>query len=152
MVGKVEFTIRGAKEMEAALKELGPQVANRLGDRALRAAARPIVREAKRLVPKDSRALMRSITVVKGRAQNNVREIKIGFKKPRSRIAHLVEFGFVHKGGDSVAARPFVRPAMDSQAAAALTAMAEDLAKGIAQQEYKRAVAAGVDFSEFDNG
>jgi HK97 gp10 family phage protein len=143
MVGKVEFTIRGAKEMEAALKELGPQVANRLGDRALRAAARPIVREAKRLVPKDSRALMRSITVVKGRAHNNVREIK---------IAHLVEFGFVHKGGDSVAARPFIRPAMDSQAATALTAMAEDLAKGIAQQEYKRAVAAGVDFSEFDDG
>lgn len=49
----------------------------------------------------------------------------------------MVEFGFTHVGGGHVAARPFIRPAMDSQAGAALRAMVEDMAKGILSQAWK---------------
>jgi len=149
MVGKITFEIKGAKEMEAALKDFGPKVASRLGDRALRAAARPIIKDAKLRVPVRTGELRRSITAVtasRGR-RDNQRQVQIGFKRPTSARAHLVEFGT-----SKMAAQPFMRPALDTQAAAALQAMAETLADGIAREEYKRAVAAGVDFSEFDAG
>jgi HK97 gp10 family phage protein len=147
MVGRVEFQIKGAKEMERLLEELGPRVASRLGDRALRAAARVIIREAKRLVPVRTGALRRSIVGVsssRGRAANQ-RLVQIGFKPPVSRRAHLTEFGTRHS-----AQRPFMRPALDSKHSAALTAMVEVLADGIARQEFKQAYSAGVDLGEFD--
>lgn len=146
MVGKVTFEIKGAKELEQMLKELGPKVANRLGDKALRAAARPIIREAKRLVPVRTGALRKSITAVRGRGGGqNQRLVLIGFKSPASARAHFIEYGTIRS-----AAQPFIRPALDNQAGAALEAMRDELARGIAREEYKLAVAAGVDFSEFD--
>lgn len=139
-----DYYLKGARELEATLLEIGPQIATRLGDRALRAGIRPIIRQAKRLVPRRSRgpkSLYRSIVAKKPRAQGGAfaatRTILLGFKKPASRRAHLVEFGFTHVGGGHVAARPFIRPAMDSQAGAALRAMVEDMAKGILSQAWK---------------
>lgn len=34
--------------------------------------------------------------------------------KEKGRLIHLIEFGFQHKGGKYVAARPFMRPAFDT--------------------------------------
>jgi HK97 gp10 family phage protein len=146
MVGKVTFEIRGAKEMEDLLKELGPNIASRIGDRALKAGAKPIIREAKRLCPKQSGELRKSIAgqVVKRPRQNDERVVLIGFKPPASRRAHFIEFGTSHN-----AAKPFMRPALDSQHGQALTAMAETLADGIARAEFKQATSAGVDFGVF---
>lgn len=147
MVGQITFEIRGAKEMENLLKELGPRVAGRIGDRALKAAAKIIIREAKRLVPIRTGSLKRSIVGVssgRGRAANQ-RLVQIGFRKPVSRRAHLTEFGTRHSS-----AKPFMRPALDSQHSAALTAMVEVLADGIARAEFKQAYAAGADFGEFE--
>jgi hypothetical protein len=64
----------------------------------------------------------------------------VGFKKPRSRIVHLVEFGFMHKGGNMVAARPFIRPAMDAKAKEALEIMQQVISLGILRHEWKKAV------------
>jgi len=36
------------------------------------------------------------------------------FSKEKGRIVHLVEFGFIHKNGKYVNARPFMRPAYDA--------------------------------------
>lgn len=33
--------------------------------------------------------------------------------KEKGRLIHLIEFGFQHKGGKYIAARPFMRPAFD---------------------------------------
>lgn len=146
MVGKVTFGIKGAKELEQILKDLGPRIASRLGDKALRAAARPIVKEAKRLVPKRTGELRRSITAVRGKGGGqNERVVQIGFKRPASRRAHLIEYGTSRSKP-----QPFMRPALDSQASNALRAMQDELAGGVAREEFKRATAAGVDFSEFD--
>jgi HK97 gp10 family phage protein len=137
MVGKVSFELKGAKEMEALLKDLGPRVATRLGDKALRAAARPIVKEAKRLVPKKTGALRKAITAVassRGRAANE-RLVLIGFKPPVSRRAHFIEYGTSRQP-----AQPFIRPALDTMADDALKAMAESLASSILRQEWKGAL------------
>lgn len=147
MVGKVTFTIKGVKQMEELLKQLGPRVACRIGDRALRAAAKPIIKEAKRLVPRRSGELRKSISgvVLKRTDQNNQRVVLIGFRPPTSRRAHFTEFGTSHSP-----ASPFMRPAIDTQQQAALTALADTLADGIAREEFKHAIRT-VDFSIFDD-
>jgi HK97 gp10 family phage protein len=130
----VRLEWRGVKQLETALKELGPKIASRLGDGALRAGARIIVREAKRLAPKRTGELRRSIVVrVSPKRRSNERAVVIGFTKPASRRAHLIEYGTSHS-----APQPFIRPAMDSKANEALAAMGENLRKGIAREEYKR--------------
>lgn len=141
---QVTVKMEGAAEIERALRELGPQIANRLGVRALRKAARVFIKEMRRLVPRRTRALSKSIVAVRGRDEPGGRKVfRIAFKRPASRYAHLVEFGTRHS-----AAKPFIRPAMDSQAQAAVDAMAFDLSKGIAQQEYKKLVNSDVDLEQ----
>jgi HK97 gp10 family phage protein len=136
MPSALQFKITGAKELEAALKDIGPKVATRLGDKAVRAGSRIIVKEAKRLCPKRTGALRRSIGAVRGRTnKQDERSMLVGFKKPGRRYAHLVEFGTVHS-----AAKPFLRPALDARAADALREMQEVLADGILRHEWKQAL------------
>ena len=136
MAGRIEFEIKGAKEMENLLKQLGPNVASRVGDQALRAAAKPIVEEMKRLVPVRTGALRDSIVVLseKRRKGDNERVVLIGFRRPVSRRAHLVEFGTA-----TSRAKPFIRPALDSQVGTALDEMGRVLARGITREAEKLA-------------
>jgi HK97 gp10 family phage protein len=140
MAGEVKFDIRGAKEMNELLNKLGPQVASRVADQALRAGAKLIVDEAKRLVPVGRTGNLRDSIIAQRqrRTGEDQRVILIGFDKdapgsPSSR-AHLVEFGTAHS-----AAKPFMRPAMDSQAANALGEMGKVLARGITREARKLA-------------
>jgi len=135
MAQTVKFNIRGAKEMERVLKKLGPQTAARVGDKSLRAGAKVIVDEAKRLAPVLYGDLRKSIAVGPGKSSDpGERVVLIGFKRPESAIAHLVEFGTAHSP-----AQPFMRPAMDTRAGEALDAMGEIMAKGITAEAAKLA-------------
>lgn len=136
MVGRIDFDITGAAEMEKLLLELGDIVAGKVGDAAVRAGLKTIQKEAKRLVPKRTRALEKSITVKieKRRRRDNERVGFIGFRPPVSRRAHLTEFG-----NRNSAAHPFMRPAMDAKAGDALDAMGEEMAKAIEREALKLA-------------
>lgn len=140
MPGEVSFKLHGWKEMAELLKKLGPQVAARVGDQALRAGAKVIVDEAKRIVPVGRTGHLRdSIFAQKKRSTGEEeRVILIGFDKDApggaSTRAHLTEFGTRHS-----AAKPFMRPALDSQAGNALDEMRKILARGIAREARKLA-------------
>lgn len=136
MAGRIDFKIDGAKEMERLLLELGPRTASKVGAQALRAGAKPIVQEAKRLVPKDTRQLEKAITTKTERQESgsDTRSVLIGFRKPRSRIAHLLEFGT-----SKMPARPFMRPALDGKAGEALDEMGKVLASSITREAQKLA-------------
>lgn len=144
MPGKITFTIKGAREMENLLKQLGPAVARRVGNNALRAAAKPIVDEARRLCPKGrkrvkGKTLSQSIRAeLFGTGNNGALLIKIGASRPAGSHAHLLEYG--HRIANQYGewgfqpAQPFLRPAMDARAQAALREMGRVLAKGIDDQ------------------
>jgi HK97 gp10 family phage protein len=160
---RIKFEITGAKEMEAALKQLGVAVANKLGQNAVEAGARVIAKEAKRLAPVHTGKLvqkgeLRAPGTFKksiGFAPDNKnarpgeRRVKIGAMtagdKAHGRLTHLLEFGHhirSEKGGEShgfVAARPFLRPALDVKQAEAQKKMGENLEKGIAREVVKLA-------------
>jgi HK97 gp10 family phage protein len=140
-VDKIIIKIEGAKEMEQALLALGTRIAGNIGNNALRAGAKPIVAEAKRLAPRSKKG-RRGRIAPKVRAQlvssgiSTMLEIRIGVGRPWGSIAHLLEFGHVSKnqfGGPYgfVAPVPFLRPAMDTRRAQALNEIGRVLAKGI---------------------
>ena len=147
MPGTITFTIKGAKEMENLLKQLGPAVARRVGSNALRSAAKPVVDEAKRLAPvgkgKKKNRLKTSIRAeLWGTGNSSSLLIKIGAQRPHGSHAHLLEFGhhsYNQHGGPYtfVPARPFLRPAMDSRAKDAIDRLGEVLGNGIDSQAQK---------------
>lgn len=129
------FEMKGFEEIEKVLAalpdKLGPQVLTR----TLRKAAKPLTDEAKRLVPKRSGELAKSIGVVAAKDFGNYTGVYVG---PRRGIygghhAHLVEYGtamrkldkptLIKIGGKLVTithtgtmpAKPFMRPAYDSK-------------------------------------
>jgi HK97 gp10 family phage protein len=125
---RINFKITGAKEMEALLKQMGPRLASRAGDQSLRAGARIIVAEAKRLAPVRTGALRRSITMASQRqpSGSSRRVVLVGFRPPVSRRAHFTEFGTRHSP-----AEPFLRPAFDVRAVNALSEIGRVLALAI---------------------
>lgn len=127
--------------MEALLKSLGPRLAGNLADKALLAAAAPIVEDAKRLAPVATGKLRDSIVAVTvskaGLARTYAkrasasdaeanRTVLIGILQPTSRRAHLSEFGTVKSP-----AHPFLRPALDNGHDTAIAEMAKVLSEGI---------------------
>ena len=145
---RITFTIKGAKEMENLLKQLGPAVARRVGTNALRSAAKIVVDEAKRLAPVGKgKKKIRLKTAIRaelwGTGKNSSSLlIKVGAARPYGSHAHLLEYGhhsYNQYGGPYtfVAARPFLRPAMDSRAKDALDRLGEVLGNGIDAQAKK---------------
>lgn len=139
-MARTDLTIRGAAEMERLMKELGPRIAGRIADTALRSGARIIAARAKQLAPQPGEGeatgeLRNSITsrVLKQRRQDE-RAAVVGFERPTSRRAHLTEFGTAH-----AAAHPFITPAFDEKAGAALDKIGEVLGKGIEREAEKMA-------------
>jgi HK97 gp10 family phage protein len=134
-MAKTDYTIEGARDIERVLEAIGPKLAGQVGGNAVRAGARVIVKEAKRLVPVRSGHLRDSIKIVtlkKNQKASDVVGVLIGFEKPSSRIAHLIEFGTSHS-----AAQPFMRPAMDSQHSEILDAIGKALASGVIKKATK---------------
>lgn len=87
MAATTNFKIDGAAEMVRLLKELGPRVADRVGDQALRAGAKPIVTRAKELAPVLTGQLRDDIAaeIERQGKGSDTRRIEIGVRKPTSR-------------------------------------------------------------------
>jgi HK97 gp10 family phage protein len=127
MVGVVNYKITGLDKLEQKLKGLGPAVATRIGADSLTAAAQPITKEMRRLVPTKTGALKRSITSRAVRATGGpVLSRIIGFRSPGRFYSHLVEFGTVRSS-----AKPFIRPALDGRRQDALLNLGARLWRGI---------------------
>ena len=162
---KIEFKIHGAKELDALLKQLPGRVASRVATNSLRAGARVIRDEAKAQVPVKTGELKRSIKVITGRAdRRDSRIVHVGVFGRMSGLAHIVEFGT----GPRIAAdadgymtfqvngqwvrkkqvapspqQPFLRPAAEIKAAAALNTIGTTLGAGIEKEALKLASGQG---------
>lgn len=148
--------VRGLREVDRVLAELGPRVARRLAGNAVRAGGRVIRRKAVEKVPKRTRKLARAIIVRGGKDAGTA---VVGARRPTSNITHLVEFGtkghrigpkrggkvlrladgrFVRSARHPGArARPFLGPALEGGQAEAVRKIADNLIAGIAREVVK---------------
>ncbi len=115
------LVITGDKKLQRQFRALGGGGQRRIMRPAIRNAAKPIVRMARSLVPRDERALEKSIgTQIDTYKQTGSVIVRIGARSgfflfdglrkiDPIRYAHLVELGTIN-----MSPRPFLRPAMDS--------------------------------------
>lgn len=125
------------RDVRRALEDLPKRVTNNVVRRAIYAGAVLVRDDARRRVPVDTGALRNAIvaqanakkpgevTASIGVARKQFTRGKRAGKQPR-RYAHLVEFGTPKKG-----ARPFLRPAVDTNVDAILDAVAEKMRQGV---------------------
>lgn len=131
----MKVSIKGGREVEAALRELGNKVtARNVGRRALVNAAEPIRDLAKMLAPDDPRTgtgkfLKESIKIAPGKRRGDTMQVRIGIdasvdpavEKPRqgggtyrdpgvAGVSVIQEFG---APAANVPAQPFMRPAWE---------------------------------------
>ena len=104
--------VNGLDEVLKKLKKLPEKVQKRVLVGAVRAGAKPIIKEAKRLVPVRTGTLKKSIGVVKRRSKDkNIIHYTVAPRKKKGGwYAHYVEFGT-----SKMSAKPFMRPAYEKE-------------------------------------
>jgi len=137
--------IQGLDELERALLELEAKTAFKTLRGALAKGARPMIKEAKALAPKDTGALAQSIGMFsrKGRAGDRAAVVFVG---PKSKSKTAIELAnskrakpvkgvfyghMVEKGTVKMQPQPFLRPAFDAMAGRAIGIFANDLKKKV---------------------
>ena len=128
----MKVTFSGGRELERALRELGSlrrvkSALTRSGKRALQ----PIAEATRQRVPRDTEALAKGVTVrrLTRRQGGSADAVSLGvvFTGPHRTLAHLYEFGFTKRNGETYPARPFLRPAWDGGRAQALADFGREL-------------------------
>jgi HK97 gp10 family phage protein len=116
----MRITLHGMEELQAALNQLPKSLSKAVLRRALTKAGQPVLHAARAGVPIGEGDLLRSLDIrpMLTKRQRRLRrkagrggaaDVFIGPTFPMGRHGHLVEFGTVKMG-----ARPFLRPAWDS--------------------------------------
>ncbi len=98
------------KKLEKTLHVLPERIQKNVVKGAIRASGAMLRKEVRRLAPKDTGTLAKSINVSSRRSRDrNIIHFSVGVKKgfKRSHIARFIEFGTV-----KMSAKPFFRPAI----------------------------------------
>jgi HK97 gp10 family phage protein len=110
----VTMKIEGGKELEIALRSLPPTVMRKVDRQGLREGGKIVLEKAQRDCPVVSGALRDSLKLKAGKRRKNYISVvigtAIGWFKGKTYYGGFVEFGTSKMG-----ARPFVRPAFDTQ-------------------------------------
>jgi len=135
MAGGVDISLIGDKELQRKFKTLVGKVQKKIARKAIRAGAKIVLADAKNRAPVLSGKLKKSLKVK-------------AIKRSRSTIGVLVQTGTREKlnipegskyyypaaveyGHGGVAAKPFLRPALDTNADRALSTIQRELWNGI---------------------
>lgn len=159
--GSFRMKLEGAKELEAALRELPHRLQKSTIRRALIKAGEPIVADARSRVPVESGRLQRVIQIATrlSRRQRRTRakgankgQVDVYIGAAPARYAHLVEFGSgprrtkTGKSTGQMPAHPFLRPAWEAGKVKALQDFSrllwieiEKSAKRLAKRKAKKA-------------
>lgn len=130
------FEFKGGRDIEAALEGLGlPRELRRIGKAALKRGTKPIVDRAKELAPKDQHDLEKAIKAgepikaFRNRTPESVTTF-VGIDESQDRRLHIYaeaqESGLKH-----MKAHPYMRPALDEKAQAAIDQVGTELWAGI---------------------
>lgn len=132
----MSLQVKGLKELQRTLRKLPRATGRAAVRRALKKGARPVLDEARRLVPAKTGQLRDSLTTRSAGGGREGVAIRVGPSGPAARYAHLVEFGtaphvirarharslaigpvLVGKAVQHPGARPrpFLRPALDAK-------------------------------------
>jgi HK97 gp10 family phage protein len=133
------------KSLKKALKQFPKNVQKNIATGAVRAGCKPILTKARSNAPREDGDLKKSIKIRKRRSPKNNRAIvhfsvsagnNIKTPKGKKRIfyAAFVEWGYTAVNGRAVMARPFMRPAFETEAHKCIDATKAYYAKRIPKE------------------
>ncbi len=122
MADGLTFKIEGLGTLENRLKELDNRLAKKAMRKALTKGAKPITEEARRRAPVLTGKLRKNVKASIS-ASTKKAEARIGFKKTAF-YGRFIETGVPARG---IAARPFLRPALDLKGQEGVNAFADEL-------------------------
>lgn len=144
MANRSSFNLTGAKELEAALKALGPEVATKAGASGTRKATNVMRDAVKANAPRgeqSTKRTWRNKDGSQGRGDYGRLHENIKTRKVRSRRAHTVSFQvttgsafwgrFSEFGTEHEPARPWFKPALDQVAGKVVEALTVEIKKAI---------------------
>lgn len=151
----MSVTIHGLSALNAQLTELGAELAAKALAQAARRAFKPVLDEAKRLVPRDTGALADSLLLAVVRKDENTLAVGIkigrgrGSKQARLAAAAFGEgqleglppvrrWHFIELGTSRTPAHPYLRPALDSNASVVIELLKKELRVSIEKALKKR--------------
>jgi hypothetical protein len=102
-----------AKTIEEKINQYTDEVKLQL-EKKLDETAEKIVQYIKNNAPRSGQAEAFADSFIVVPNGEGVQKTLIIFSKVRGRITHLLEFGYTHRSGLFVSARPFMRPAFDT--------------------------------------
>lgn len=109
-----QYSLSGFDSLDKELSKLSSRTESRIGKKALRAGAKPIVSDAKKNVTVETGDLKKSIGTQMMNPKRGKLEIRIGPRVGKSaahsgHYGHIVEYGYGRQ-----APQPFLRPAFDT--------------------------------------
>ena len=126
-----DVNITGMDEILKKLKKLPEKIQKRVLTGAVRAGAKPMIKEAKRLAPVKTGTLKKSIGVVKRRSKDkNIIKFSIA---PRNKKGGWYGF-FVEFGTTKMHAHPFMRPAYEKEGENTIDTVREYMAKRVPKE------------------
>jgi len=144
MANRSSFKLEGAKELEAALKALGAEVATKTGAQSARKATNVMRDAVKASAPRgeqSSKRTWRNKDGSQGSADYGHLHENIKTRKVRARKKHTVSFQvttgkafwgrFSEFGTEHEPARPWFKPAVDQVASKVVAAISTELKKAI---------------------
>jgi HK97 gp10 family phage protein len=135
----LEMEVHGFKELYEKLEQLPERLAAKVLAKAARKAFKPVLADARGMVPQDTGALRDAlrITVRKGRGNEPIRVgLRIGAAKGGNADAALPparRWHFVELGTATQAPHPFLRPALDRNKQAIVETLKTEIAKHLAK-------------------
>lgn len=133
----VSINVTGLDVLNAQLLALKAEVAAKALQTAARKAFQPVLWAARGLVPVDSGALRDSMKIAVSKADEGDMIVSVGItigKKQGGKTGELApstRWHFIELGTAKMPAQPYLRPALDENAAAVVEIFKEELAKQI---------------------
>lgn len=118
----------GMAELSRMLEQMG-KAGSRIGNKALREAAQPILEEAKRNAPMDTGKGREGLSVGRPRMKGDTRSVLIGIQ--RDDMSEIFYMKFHEFGTSKMIARPFLTPAFEAKKDEARRILAQAIRRGL---------------------
>jgi HK97 gp10 family phage protein len=147
---------QGLKDLETELVALGANEGRKVLTRAARVAFKPVQEAAQAAAPVDTGLLRENIVIVTQKPKDGESVVNVGLRVRKSKETRISKHGvsaggthrlstsphwrwhFIEGGTSTTPARPFLRPALDANAAKVLASLNGELRKAIDRVLKKR--------------
>lgn len=138
MAKQAQFVVTGLAELDAALHQMSNAVHNKVVRKAVRQAAKPVLKEARRLVPVKTGALRKSLKIKSAKRSRKRTSIGVEVVTGKQFFTGDTYYGgMIEFGTKYIKPRSFLRDAAKAKENEAVSVFRQELRDGIEREAAK---------------